>query len=93
MRTDLPRIKEISEEGARLRKELADNKKEFAKALYNAFGNYECMWTHDPWNAIKSFEFEDTEENRDIIRQQWKKFCNKNVLPYQDPFTISDFAY
>ena len=93
LRTDLPKIKEISEECARLRKELADNKNEFAKAVYNAFGNYECMWTHDPWNAIKSLEFEDTEENKDIIRKQWKKLCKKYGFPYQDPFTISDFGY
>ena len=93
LRTDLPKIKEISEECARLRKELADNKEEFAKAVYSAFGNYECMWTYNPWDAIKSLEFEDTEENKEIIRKQWKKFSKKFGFPYQDPFTICDLGY
>ena len=93
LRTDLPKIKEISDECARLRKELADNKKEFAKAVYNAFCDYECMYNYNPWDAIKSLEFEDTEENKDIIRKQWKKLCKKYGFPYQDPFAISDFGY
>ena len=69
------------------------NKEEFAKAVYHAFCNYECMCTYDPTNALDSLEFEETEENKDIIRKQWKKFCKKYVISYQDPFTITSFGY
>lgn len=93
LKTDLPKIREILEESKRLRKELADNKEEFAKAVYHAFCNYECMCTYDPTNALDSLEFEETEENKDIIRKQWKKFCKKYVISYQDPFTITSFGY
>lgn len=93
LKTDLPKIKEISEECARLRKELADNKEEFAKAVYHAFCDYECMCTYDPSNALDSLEFEDTKENKNIIRKQWRKFCKNYVFPYQDPFVIASFRY
>lgn len=86
LKTDLPKIMEIIEESKRLRKELENDKAEFAKQVYQYFCDYECMVTNSPDYALDALDFEPTEENKDIIRKQWKKFCKRNSCIYYDPF-------
>lgn len=86
LKTDLPKIMEIIEESQRLRKELENDKTEFAKQVYQYFCDYECMVTNNPDYALDALDFEPTEENKDIIRKQWKKFCKRNSCIYYDPF-------
>lgn len=86
LKTDLPKIMEIIEESKRLRKELENDKKEFAKQVHQYFCDYECMVTNSPDYALDALDFEPTEENKEIIRKQWKKFCTKNSCIYYDPF-------
>lgn len=86
LKTDLPKIMEIIEESQRLRKELENDKAEFAKQVYQYFCDYECMVTNSPDYALDALDFEPTEENKEIIRKQWKKFCKRNSCIYYDPF-------
>ena len=86
LKTDIPKLMEIMEESKRLRKELENNKAEFAKKVYQYFCDYECMVTNNPDYALDALDFEPTEENKEIIRKQWKKFCEKNCCIYYDPF-------
>ena len=86
LKTDIPKLMEIMEESKRLRKEFQNNKAEFAKQVYKYFCDYECMVTNNPDYALDALDFEPTEENKEIIRKQWKKFCTKNSCIYYDPF-------
>lgn len=86
LRADLPHIKEVFAEIRQMETEFNKNKEEFAKRVYHYFCDYECMVTNNPDYALDALDFEPTEENKEIIRKQWKKFCTKNSCIYYDPF-------
>ena len=70
-----------------MEKDFRKNKQEFAKQVYHYFCDYECMVTNNPDYALDALNYEPTEDNKEIIRKQWKKFCKNNSLVYYDPFT------
>ena len=87
LKTDLQHIKEVFAEIRQMEQDFRKNKQEFAKQVYNYFCNYECMVTNNPDYALDALEYEPTEDNKEIIRKQWKKFCKNYSLVYYDPFT------
>ena len=91
LKTDLQHIKDVFAEIKQMKKDFRKDKQEFAKQVYHYFCDYECMVTKHPDYALDALEYEPTEDNKKIIREQWKKFCKNSSLVYFDPFTNPQF--
>ena len=50
------------------------------------------MVTNNPDYALDALNYEPTEDNKEIIRKQWKKFCKNYSLVYFDPFNPNFFS-
>lgn len=86
LRADIPKLYEIKKQAKEIKDEYHKATKKIIEHLISEFDNYECTVTYSPWEGINAVGLEDTEDNEQLIRKAWKKYCKMYKMAYFDPF-------